>query len=414
MPASFSSHDAQILRNLATRKVELSETDINHERREAWYRLDADNSPRPMVLAEIGAIQDVVKPVMECNLACEGKRARQIEFSLKQEIYQFEVLKDDHVIEPWINIPWQIQCSDFGVCVTKHSHSDEQGHGSWKAEPPLKNLEDDFEKLRHRTFSVDRDATQRQLEELQELFAGVVSVRIRGSQWWTMGMTIDAIDLIGLEELMMAMYDDPEGLHRLMAFLRDDYLTYARWLEAESLLTADNENDYIGSGSMGYTQRLKPVAGHSVCTRDKWVLLESQETVGVGPEQFSEFIFPYQQSIAEVFGSVYYGCCEPVHSRWHVIQQMKNLARISVSPWCDESFMAGAIGRRFVYSRKPNPTQVSTDHFDETQIRADLRKTLDTAKNCRLEIIMKDVHTLRNQPGRLPRWVEIAREEIAR
>jgi hypothetical protein len=155
------------------------------------------------------------------------------------------------------------------------------------------------------------------------------------------------------------------------------------------------------------------LAGATVRQRDLWVLLESQETVGVSPEHFEEFVFPYQLSIAEQFGRVYYGCCEPVNNRWHILKRLPNLARVSVSPWADQRFMAEALGRDYVFSRKPNPTLISTGRFNEDAIRADLRQTLGVAGDCRLEIIMKDVHTLNNEPARLARWVEIAREEIA-
>ena len=110
---------------------------------------------------------------------------------------------------------------------------------------------------------------------------------------------------------------------------------------------------------------------------------------------------------------MYYGCCEPVHSRIHILKAIPNLDRVSVSPWADEAIMARELGRRYVYSRKPSPAQISTARFDEDAIRADLRQTLTTARDCRLEIIMKDVHTLNNQPERLPRWVQLARETIA-
>jgi len=201
-----------------------------------------------------------------------------------------------------------------------------------------------------------------------------------------------------------------------MAFLRDDHLAHASWMEKEGLLTINNENDYMGSGSMGYTRDL-PKTGRAksdpVRLEDLWVLLESQETVGVGPDLFEEFIFPYQLSIAEKSGKVYYGCCEPVHNRWHVLKRLPHLARVSISPWADEEFMAKALGTDIIYSRKPNPTLISTDKFDEVAIRADIRKTLTTAKGCRIELIMKDVHTLNEQPGRLARWVELARETIS-
>jgi hypothetical protein len=48
---------------------------------------------------------------------------------------------------------------------------------------------------------------------------------------------------------------------RLMCFLRDDHLAYAGWLESEGLLCPNDENDYIGSGSMGYTSDFQSGAG---------------------------------------------------------------------------------------------------------------------------------------------------------
>ena len=47
-------------------------------------------------------------------------------------------------------------------------------------------------------------------------------------------------------------------------------------------------------------------------------------------------------------------------------------------------------------------------------IREDLRFTVTTARDCNLEIIMKDVHTLCGDPLRLARWVQLARETCAR
>ena len=59
------------------------------------------------------------------------------------------------------------------------------------------------------------------------MFGDILPVRIRGGFWWTLGMTWTAIELIGLENLMLSMFDNPAGLHRLMAFLRDDHLAFA-------------------------------------------------------------------------------------------------------------------------------------------------------------------------------------------
>jgi hypothetical protein len=284
-------------------------------------------------------------------------------------------------------------------------------------DPPLTDLPGDLDKLKPRTFAVDRDGTAAWRDHLQSVFDGILTVRIRGGFWWTVGLTWTAIDLIGLEPFMLAMATDGPSVHRLMAFLRDDMLGYIDWLDAEGLFTLNNENDYIGSGSMGYTERL-PASGYRAGTpvgpQDLWVLCESQETVLVSPAMFEEFVFPYQAAAAERFGACYYGCCEPVHTRWHILKRLPNLQRVSVSPWCDQEKIAADLGRTIAFSRKPNPALVSTDRFDEQAIREDLQGTLRAARGCSLELIMKDVHTLAGDPTRLARWVALAYDEIER
>jgi hypothetical protein len=413
MTSKIPEHDVDILRRLAERKAQIAQDPVNLERRDAWYRLDAGTAPRPMVLAEVGGIRDHLLPLPDSLLQCTDPWARSIEKGLQVEIWQFDELRDDHVVEPWMQSGWSVQVSDYGVTPTTHQPQGVERLGARRWDPPLQDLERDLHLLKPRSYAVDREATQVALERLREVFSPVLPVRLRGGFWWTLGMTWTVIELIGLEQLMLAMFDAPAALHRLMAFLRDEALRYTEWLEQQGLLCLNNENDYIGSGSMGYSRDLPlPGAVQRVGTTDQWVLLESQETVGVGPEQFAEFVFPYQEAIAKRFGKVYYGCCEPVHTRMHLLTQLDNLARVSVSPWTDEERMAAALGDRIVYSRKPNPTMISTPVFDEAAIRVDLRHTLEVANACRLELIMKDVHTLNEQPQRLARWVELARQEI--
>ena len=415
--AALSSSDTRTLRDLARRKLEIANNPTNLERRELWLGMHDGASTRPMVLAEWGGVLDPDRPFAP-ELVCADPWARAIEGALRQEIWVFEVLRDDHVVEPVHNLGWAVQCSDYGAQPVTHTvEGDHLTARSWDA--PITDIDRDFHLLHPRTYSVDRKSTLVAKQRLEDLFGNILPVRVRGSFWWTMGMTIRAIDLIGLQNLMLFMYDDPAGLHRLMRFLCDDHLAYAQWLQEEGLLSLNNENDYVGSGSVGYTSDL-PVSGSAqddpTETSDMWVLLESQETVGVGPDQFEEFVFAYQKEIADRFGLVYYGCCEPVHTRWRVVSRLPNLRSVSVAPLCDQAFMAEALGDRYVFSRKPNPTLISTPAFNEELIRQDLRTTLSVASrhHCRLEIVMKDVHTLNNEPWRLARWVQITREEIER
>jgi hypothetical protein len=72
--------------------------------------------------------------------------------------------------------------------------------------------------------------------------------------------------------------------------------------------------------------------------------------------------------------------------------------------------MAEALGQDYIFCRKPNPALISTERWDEDAIRADLQETVEKAGDCALEIVMKDVHTVADQPRRLGRWVELARD----
>ena len=411
---TITPKDTEILRRLFTRKMEIAHSEINLARHRDWLALDNGESHRPMILAEYGGIGDAKSPIKlwhgrDCE--CEGEFARGVEWGLRCEIGRFEHLKDDHVVAPWHGVGWKVHCSGYGV-ESKMHHADNNGQlAARRWEIPIADLDRDFHLLKPQTFSVDREATLREREALAKVFDGLGPVVSRSGYFWTAGLTIIAIHFIGLEQLMLAMYDNPAGLHRVMAFLRDDWLAYTTWLEREGLLSLNSHNDYVGSGSEGHTTRLPQELPEGTVKRgDCWVLSESQETVGVGPELFEEFIFPYQLEVAKHYGLLYYGCCEPVHTRMRVIKKFPNLARVSVSPWCDEPLMAQECGKDIVYSRKPNPTLISTAKFDEKAIRKDIADTLNAARGCRVEIVMKDVHTLNNEPWRLARWVEIARE----
>lgn len=411
-----TEHDRSILLGLAHRVRALADSSRNQEVVRQWHLCDTGKAERPLIQTELDGGPQMVVPGF--RLQCQENWAQKQEASLLGTLIHADTIMDDCPVAPVVNVPWQISISDYGIPFHSTQPEDTKARGAVHIDAVIADLAKDFHKLTHRTFEVNRKDSLAAQAFLKDLFAGILDVRLRGNPWWTLGLTQTAIYLIGLESLMLSMYDQPEGLHRLMSFLRDDQLALLQWLEQEGLLTLNNEGDYIGSGSRGYTRALPQAdwtPGIPVRQRDIWGLIESQETVGVGPDQYAEFIFPYENAIAQQLGRVYYGCCEPINTRWHILRQMANLKRVSISPWCDQEFMAREMGGRYGFSRKPNPSMVSTNVFDENLIRKDLTTTMRLAKEhgCSLEIAMKDVHTLNGEPDRLTRWVRIAREASA-
>jgi hypothetical protein len=74
--------------------------------------------------------------------------------------------------------------------------------------------------------------------------------------------------------------------------------------------------------------------------------------------------------------------------------------------------MAEYLGNRFVMSLKPSPTALAMPVMDEDAVREEIRRDLIATRNCQVELIMKDNHTLGNNPGNAINWCRIGREEI--
>ncbi len=410
-PVNPTPGEKALLRRLAARAREIAELPEMDERKGLWRNHNALRSERPMLLADPeGAWQELVPT---SDLECEDPKLRLWELELRRKVFWYEHIHDDDTVEPYFDIPWHVTIGDFGV---KPERTRAANRGSYVWEPALKDLEGDIGKLHYRELSVDRDSTHADVELADSIFGDLLPSRIRGKYWWSVGLTRVLVDFVGLGNMMLYTIDRPELLHHLMGWLRDERLHFLEWFEHEGLLTDTNGNDYVGSGGLAYTDELpRPdrKEGEKVRLKDTWGFAESQVTIGISPKMFAEFVFPYQRPVLEEFGLTCYGCCEPVHDCFDCIARLSNLRRVSVCAWADEQLCADKIGGRYIYSRKPNPAMICVS-FDEDAIRENLRKTLTVAGECNLEFNMKDTHTVQNQPWRITRWVQIAKEEIDR
>jgi len=143
-----------------------------------------------------------------------------------------------------------------------------------------------------------------------------------------------------------------------------------------------------------------------------WGFGESQETVGISPEMFAEFVLPYQLPILSRFGLVCYGCCEPINARWEYVKNIPHLRRVSVSPWADIPEMSAMLGADYIFSWKPHPGPLAQPVADLETSRKSIREGLRYTRDCRVEIIMKDNNTLGGNPENAVNWVKMVREEI--
>ena len=401
--------DRQILRDLALRVAERAADPLQTIKRKRWTRHNDLQETQPLLFCDPELAWYELIP--STTLRCQGNLARLWEFRLRKELYWADNIRDDRVITNEWTVQYVYETTTRG-CETEIIGGG--GGGAYRWDPPVKDYQM-VDSLSFKQIRIDEEKTLALFDLAQSVFDGLLTVRLEGSYWWTLGLTSDLILLRGFEQVMLDMYDDPEGLHKLMAFLRDEKMAQLDFLEQNQLLSLNNRGDFVGTGGYGWTSDLPQPGfdGSTVRLKDLWGFAESQETVNVSPDFFKEYVFGYQKTLLERFGLTIYGCCEPLDLRWDAIQTLPRLRRVTVSPWSNPSVMAEKLGNRYVYCRKINPAYLAVTPIDEDNARRELRETFTAARahGCPTEVMLRDVLTFDWHAGYPARWVQMAREE---
>jgi hypothetical protein len=190
-----------------------------------------------------------------------------------------------------------------------------------------------------------------------------------------------------------------------------------RWAQDEGLLRTNSRNQMSFGSSFNFSDRLPTLGDDAAAQLDQmWGCANSQETVGISPQMFHEFCYPYYRAVCEPVGLLYYGCCEPTHTFWDDIRMLPHLKKVSINRWTDERFMGEALrGSDIVFSRKPDPNLLGVDvTLNEEAWAAHIRQTLEATRGVAVEFIVRDVYTVHGDMGKVRRAVEIARREIER
>ncbi len=406
----ISQEDQDVLKDLAEKVARIAESREMKETRLLWQKHNKLEKTRPVIFCDPENGWNEI--VTEAQMQCRGKIARNWEMDLRKEIFWGEEMGDDKPVESYFDVPYTVSPDDWGVRPVYHQ-TDKLGSYVW--ENPIKDYATDLKRLQSPQFEIDWETTRGCLELAEQVVGDILTVRLKGIWWWSLGITLPAVALRGLSNIFYDFIDHPEELKELLSIISKGHMEKIDYLEENDLLSLNNDGTYVGSGGFGFTEELpkKDFEGH-VRSRDMWGFTESQETVNVSPEMYEEFIFPYEKPIMDRFGLTCYGCCEALHSRWHVVRRHHNVRRVSCSPWVDMEKMAEWLGDKYVFSMKPNPASLAAPKIDKESIRKELRKAYEITEGCIVEVIMKDNHTIGKRPENVVDWCRIAKEEAER
>ena len=408
--------DKDILRQLGEKMADIAALPIQKERAITWERLNDLKRVKPMIW-----INELPWHELDFNdelkVQCTDGFCRGIEYGLRATMYQWEHLPGDMIIENVIYSPLAIRDTGLGLGedVDIVRTDPRSGVVSRTYHPQIRE-EKDIKKIKFPEVSHDEEATERTYQAMVEIFDGIMPVEKRGiaGQWFAPWDYL--IRLWGVQEAMEDMYLRPELVHKAMDHLVNAHLHQLDQWEKLNLLSRNDNNTRIGSGGYGYTSELpqKDFDPAHVRPIDIWGCATAQIFSEISPKMHEEFALQYEMKWLKRFGLTYYGCCEPLDIKIPILRNVPNLRKISMSPWINVERAAKEMADDYVFSLKPNPEILARDVWHPDIARKVLREILEKLQGCVVEIILKDVSTIRYEPQRLWEWAKIAAEEAER
>lgn len=410
----LKQNDREILRRLASELAAVAALPVHREKARLWQKLNDLQSERPLVW-----INEICWNEMnvgdELTLACEHPWARDQERELRRTLYQWRHLPGDMVVSDHLDCPLAIHSTDFGIIedvdVVKTDDTNEIVSRHFKIQ--IRDF-DDLDKIRMPVITHDEKATAFQFHAMCDVYEGIMPVRMTGQShiWFTPWDYL--IRWWGIEEAMIDMVDRPELVHAGVERMVDAWMSELDQFEAQHLLALDNNNTRIGSGGYGYTRELpgKDFDPGHVRSQNMWGCSNAQIFSEVSPDMHWEFALKHDLRWLSRWGMTYYGCCEPLDRKVEMLKRIPNLRKVSASPWCNAERIISGFGGDYVLSHKPSPAILAEDAWHPDRARAAIRDFLQkTGGRCHVELIMKDISTVRYQPQRLWEWTQIATEE---
>ena len=399
----LNTNDIAVLRRLAEKYTSLATDPSQEKTRKLWYDLNRGNMQKPMVLIDQIPWAELACEELTCTLT-DGYW-RRVEDWMRKSIYKMEHMRVDTVLTPYIQLPRPISgytVRDYGLIY------DVKRIGVSQQMTDVLPDEEALEKIHKATVTLDNSAEDEIRQTAHMLFDGICEFRMRG-----VALHCGIWDFISFSRSVtncyMDIYDRPEFLHAIMQRLTEcmlntiEQLNAIKGFDGVSTLTHCSHNFSDGL----------PLCAEEATSDQVWAMGLAQLFSSVSPEITDEFEIPYMQKIFSKFGGVYYGCCEKLDDRVELIEKLPNVRKVSCSPWSDRERFAERLSKKYVMSNKPSPSFLAYDTLDEDTVRKDLRRTMEAAKrnSLSLEMILKDITTVKGDPKRLWRWAEIAAEE---
>ena len=396
--------DAEILKKLGERLAQIAVLPEQEEKKKMWRAHNGLKAVRPMVCIDQLPLHEL-NVNDELTLRCEDEFLRSVEQSIRRLLYKWNHFPADMVIENRVDVPKTVIGLNYGLTIIEETLSVQEGNEivSHKYADQCET-EDALAALKPDEIRTDKELDREHKEICEEIFKDIIPVRLSGviintAVWDRISQARP------LEKILFDIIDRPE-FSRMVAekFLS---LTLSTVDQCETLGLLDAEDPLIHCTG-AYTDELPRENYDPDHTKavDCWTFAMAQMFSTVGPDTHEELEIDIMKPLFERFGLLCYGCCEPLHKKIDVIRKIKNVRKISVSPWADIDESAERIAGDYVFSGKAHPTYVTSGILDRENFERQISHMIEACKRngTPCEIILKDVSTVSGNPNVLTQW----------
>lgn len=408
-----NGNDISVLRDLANQYAEIAAKPVQEERRELWRRHFSLRKTRPPVLVTYGMWNVWCRDLFSRDhMMCKDPFWKPSERWLRMQIFH-DSIGDDFVCEPWIpqiaahKTRGGILGEAWGMAPAL-SHTGDKG-GAFTLKAPLATWKD-MAGLKAPVHGIDETETTRNYERLGDAIGDILEIDVNRSPMLIgfggdISTTVTA--LRGLEQIMLDMYDSPVQLRELLSCLRDGVLENQKAAEKAGDFSLTSQSNQ----AMAYAEELQQPEPNSGARKrnELWAFCAAQEYTLVSPAFHDEFLLKYQIPIMAHYGLVHYGCCEDLTRKIDMLRQIPNLRSIAVTPRADVKACADQIGKDYVISWRPNPTDMVCVSWNADRVERIIRDGADACRDSTFHIHLKDVETMQGEPERLQRWTQLVR-----
>jgi hypothetical protein len=394
-----------VLSDLADEVLALADSPEHLGRRRLWRSLHELNPPRALVSYAMYAHVWEREIAGSASFVHADGLERAIEVQLRARLWKARHIHDDEPVLPtvWLGMPHPpggARLWGVALCSERSSLL-----GAYKPVPPIEG-ECEIARIRSPRYEEDREEGERLVREATELVGGKLPIKLHTDELH-FGPFEWVVRMRGMDNLLFDVVDRPDMVHELMGFVTDGMVSYHMERELAGAVDAeaswgfhmywDHPDD--GPGMPAASDRL----------RDCWAYVHAQSAVSLSPRMYEEFVQPYNERIATLFGRIYYHGCEDLSRKCRTIGRLPNLRLFHVGPWTPVEPVVECLGRSVALEVHSHPTNVLFAWTPE-QVRADLAARHAAAGDVPHVLKLCDVETIGAGPDRIRAWVQSARE----